>query len=348
MRTVTFKKIISISCFILVLSVKAHSQNEFVYHNKFYPASESIKFNSPSNYGFSLAIVKDNDRAMIVFETWDSFFDQSYNPMGKMPSTIGKERRIQGYITLILRDRSIIGLNDYNDCYEENSSIFSIYKLTASEVNKILASDIAYINYYQKDNMLSLKKYSINSLNRYDGGVIRIVLPGQEDNEPPVKKLQEYFIELFGISETDNNSTNLATESVKTNSNLIIPLVRGTNGTFEIPVIINDVLKINLVFDSGASSVFLSPDVVLTLLRTGSLKESDFIGSSKYILADGSVLDSKEFMIKSLKVGSLILENVKGTVSESIKSTLLFGQSAIEKLGKYTIDYNGNKLILER
>ena len=42
------------------------------------------------------------------------------------------------------------------------------------------------------------------------------------------------------------------------------------------------------------------------------------------------------------------MENVKGSVSESIKSSLLFGQSAIEKLGKYTIDYDGNKLIIER
>ena len=256
----------------LMVSSDCYSQDEFVYHGKFYPSSESIQYNSPSNYGLSLAIVKANDRAMMIFATWDSFFDQSYNPLGKMPSAIGKERRIQGNISLILRNRSVIKLIDYNDCYEENERIYSIYKLTSNEVNQIIESDIANIMYYQKDNMLSLKRYSVNSLNRYDGGVTRIVWPGQEDNEPPVKHLQEYFIELFGKKETGTEPNNLITESIKTGSSLIIPLIRGANGTFEIPVVINDVLKINLVFDSGASSVFLSPDVVLTLLRTGSLK----------------------------------------------------------------------------
>jgi predicted aspartyl protease len=333
---------------LFIASTVCYSQNEFLYRSKFYPASEQITYNSPSNYGLSLAIVKDNDRAMLVFKTWDDFFDQSPNPFGKLPSAIGKGRRIQGNISLILRNRNIINLIDYNDYYEENGSIYSIYKLTATEVNKILESDITYINYYQKDNMLSLNRYSVNSLNRYDGGTIRIVWPGEEDKEPPVKHLQEYFIELFGNKETETELSNLATESIKTSSSFIIPLVRGTNGTFEIPVIINDVLKINLVFDSGASSVFLSPDVVLTLLRTGSLKESDFIGNSQYKLANGSILDSKEFNIKSLKIGTLKIENVKGSVSENINSSLLFGQSAIEKLGKYTIDYDGNKLIIER
>lgn len=338
---------------ILFVSLSAtsvcYSQNEFVYRSKFYPASERIQFNSPSNFGLAISIVKDNDRAMIVFETWDSFFDESSNPFGnKMSSAMGRERRIQGNISLILGNRAIIKLIDYNDCYEENGSIYSIYKLTSSEVNQIIESDITNIYYYQKDNMLFLRRYSVNSLNRYDGGVIRIVWDPKEDKEPPVKHLQEYFIELFGKDEKESEPSILSTESINTGTDLIIPLIRRASGTFEIPVVINDVLKINLVFDSGASTVLLSPDVVLTLLRTGSLKESDFIGNSQYKLADGSVLDSKEFNIRSLKIGSLIIENVKGSVSESITSSLLFGQSAIEKLGKYSIDYDGNKLIIKK
>jgi len=335
-------------CFLLFIIPEAClSQYEFIYRGKFYPASESIRFNSPSNYGLSLSIVKDNDRAMVVFETWDSFFDQSMYS-NKMPSIMGVERRIQGKITFILKDRSVIGLNDYSDFYEENSSVYSIYKLTASEVNKILKSDIASIHYYQKDNLLNLKRYSVNSLDRYDGRSSTIVFAFQNRQEKPAKTLQEYFLELFGNSEDNDNPSNLKSESFKTEDSITIPLIRGSSGTFEISVIINDVLKINLVFDSGASSVFLSPDVVLTLIRTGSLKESDFIGSAKYQLADGSVLNSKEFIIRNLKIGPVVLENVKGAVAESITSTLLLGQTAIEKLGKYTIDYNGNKLILER
>jgi hypothetical protein len=46
-----------------------------------------------------------------------------------------------------------------------------------------------------------------------------------------------------------------------------------------VPVLTNRVIFLKFVIDSGASDVSIPVDVVATLLRTGTLQESDFIGT---------------------------------------------------------------------
>ena len=57
-------------------------------------------------------------------------------------------------------------------------------------------------------------------------------------------------------------------------------------GVYEIPVIINGSLKLNFIFDAGASDVSISPDVALTLVRTGTVTDADFLGTETYKFAD--------------------------------------------------------------
>ena len=86
-------------------------------------------------------------------------------------------------------------------------------------------------------------------------------------------------------------------------------------GTVTVPVVINDALRLGCIVDSGASNVVLRADVVMTLLRTGTLRNSDFLGKQTYVLADGSQLPSLTFRIRSLKVGARVLEDVTGSAS---------------------------------
>jgi predicted aspartyl protease len=85
-------------------------------------------------------------------------------------------------------------------------------------------------------------------------------------------------------------------------------------GTFKVPVQINGVIELNFVLDSGASDVSIPADVVMTLLRTGSLKKDDFLGTKTYVLADGSSVPSATFRIRMLKVGNRVIENVVASV----------------------------------
>ena len=117
-------------------------------------------------------------------------------------------------------------------------------------------------------------------------------------------------------------------------------------GVFTIPVFINDSLKLDFVLDSGAADVSMPADVVLTLIRTGTIEDKDFIGEQKYRIADGSVVTSKTFNIKSLRVGDKTVLNVAGSVSDT-KGSLLLGQSFLSNFKSWSVDNETHELILE-
>ena len=70
-------------------------------------------------------------------------------------------------------------------------------------------------------------------------------------------------------------------------------------------------LMLEFIVDSGASDVSIPADVVRTLIRTGTIKKSDFIGTETYRLADGSAVESGTFIIRSLKVGDRTVTDVR-------------------------------------
>jgi predicted aspartyl protease len=120
-------------------------------------------------------------------------------------------------------------------------------------------------------------------------------------------------------------------------------LVQG--GTFVIPILINGQITLNFTIDSGAADVSIPADVVSTLMRTGTIQESDFVGQKIYRLADGSTVPSATFLIRSLKVGSHLLENVMGSVA-SAQADLLLGQSFLSRFNSWSIDNKRQVLLL--
>lgn len=116
-------------------------------------------------------------------------------------------------------------------------------------------------------------------------------------------------------------------------------------GTFVVPVIINDAIRLKFTVDSGAADVTIPADVVMTLVRTGTINDSDFIGRKTFVLADGSTVPSAEFRIRSLKIGSLTLENVTGSVS-NVNGTLLLGQSFLSRLASWSMDNQRHVLLI--
>lgn len=115
------------------------------------------------------------------------------------------------------------------------------------------------------------------------------------------------------------------------------------NGTLTVPVTINKSIKLNFVLDSGASDVQIPADVVMTMIRSGTLDRSDFIGQRVYQLADGSTLPSYVFRIRSLDVGGMTVKNVTGAVS-SVNGSLLLGQSFLSRVTSWSID-NGHRVL---
>lgn len=116
-------------------------------------------------------------------------------------------------------------------------------------------------------------------------------------------------------------------------------------GTFIVPVTINGQLTLKFMIDSGATDVAVPADVVLALIRTGSITKDDFLGQQQYQLADGSIVPSPVFLIQSLKVGDKVLQDVRATVA-SVNGSLLLGQSFLSRFNSWSVDNKSRLLFL--
>ena len=128
-------------------------------------------------------------------------------------------------------------------------------------------------------------------------------------------------------------------------SRMEVPL-SSDGGVLTVPVEINGAITLDFVIDSGAADVNVPADVVSTLIRTRTIRPSDFIGQQTYVLADGTEAPSPVFIIRSLKVGGRVVQNVKCSIG-SPKSSLLLGQSFLQNFKSWSIDNGRRALILE-
>ncbi len=117
-------------------------------------------------------------------------------------------------------------------------------------------------------------------------------------------------------------------------------------GTFKVPLILNGVIPLSFTVDSGAADVTIPADVVMTLIRTGTLKSTDFTGIQNYKLADGTVVPSKVFIIHTIRVGNRDVTNVTASMT-GVEGSLLLGQSFLSRFRRISFDYGQQLLILE-
>ena len=146
-----------------------------------------------------------------------------------------------------------------------------------------------------------------------------------------------------GTTELAGNTTSNTT-SAQTSSNRVRMVQSG--GTFKVPVRLNDQLTLDFTVDSGASDVTVPADVVMTLVRTNTIRDADFRGEQVYILADGSRVKSRTFILRSLRVGNQTVQNVEASVAD-IKGSLLLGQSFLRRFKTWSIDNTTNELVLQ-
>lgn len=118
------------------------------------------------------------------------------------------------------------------------------------------------------------------------------------------------------------------------------------SGVLKVPATLNGIIPLTFVVDSGAADVVIPADVVMTLIRTGTLNNSDFTGTKVYRLADGSTLPSTTFRIRALKVGNRVIENVNATMT-GVEGSLLLGQSFLGRFQRWSINNSRQALELE-
>jgi len=111
-----------------------------------------------------------------------------------------------------------------------------------------------------------------------------------------------------------------------------------SGGVYLIPCKVNG-LPLKFIFDTGASDVSISLTEAVFMLKNGYLKESDIKGTVYYSIANGEIEEGTKIIIQKIEVGKQILYNVEASIVHSSDAPLLFGQSAMERFGKFTFDY---------
>ena len=122
-------------------------------------------------------------------------------------------------------------------------------------------------------------------------------------------------------------------------------LMNKRGSVYYVPCKING-LKSDFVFDTGAGIISLSSEFATRLSELGLLTDDDIVGETNLIVADGRSNSATVVNIKDVEIAGLHINNVEAAINPNQNAPLLLGQSAIEKLGKITID--GCKLTIHR
>ena len=114
---------------------------------------------------------------------------------------------------------------------------------------------------------------------------------------------------------------------------------------FSAPVVLNGAVEDHFLVDSGAADVLVPMTIFDDLLRSGTITRADVSGFETYRMANGSSVRSITFVLRSLKVGSTVLENVRGAAVDGPASPLL-GMSFLGRLKSWALDNEQETLLL--
>ncbi len=121
--------------------------------------------------------------------------------------------------------------------------------------------------------------------------------------------------------------------------------IQKSNDIYTVPCKVND-LKLDFIFDTGASDVSISLSEAHFMLKNKYLEKSDLRGSTYYQIANGDIVEGTTIIIKELEIGNKKIFNVEASIVHSLSAPLLLGQSALSRFGKFTFDYDNNTLVL--
>lgn len=118
-------------------------------------------------------------------------------------------------------------------------------------------------------------------------------------------------------------------------------------GCVSVKCTINE-LPLSFIFDTGASTVSLSMVEANFMLKNGYLKKEDFVGTQRFVDANGDISEGTVVNLRNVDFGGLHLNNVRASIVRNQKAPLLLGQTVLGRLGSIEIDNPGKKLIIKR
>lgn len=117
------------------------------------------------------------------------------------------------------------------------------------------------------------------------------------------------------------------------------------NGILTAPVTIDGAVTLPFILDSGASTVLVSSTVFKQLVAAKAVTQADMRGRHPVRLADGSQVMQDVFIIRSLQVGNLTVENVVASVGPEA-APLLLGQAFLARFQSWSVNNSRQVLLL--
>ena len=118
------------------------------------------------------------------------------------------------------------------------------------------------------------------------------------------------------------------------------------DGVYYLIAKVNDV-PMKFIFDTGASTISMSITEAQFLYKQSLLREDDFMGTINFQDANGDISEGLIVNLRSVTIGDITMHDIKASIVGNQEAPLLLGQSALQRLGKISIDYRNNQLIIE-
>lgn len=163
-----------------------------------------------------------------------------------------------------------------------------------------------------------------------------------ERNQGEDKQFQNQFsLEKPNINAVETSVTD--NSSIKTRN--VLQMER-EGGVRFIWIEINGI-KLRFIFDTGASSICISPAEATVLYRQGTLTKEDILDVEYFQDATGKISEGTSINLREVKIGNMVLDNVKATVVDNVNAPLLLGQTVLERFGRIEIDNENNEIIFK-
>ena len=169
----------------------------------------------------------------------------------------------------------------------------------------------------------------------------------------PISRYAEESLSFFYISKADEKKSNDIESKNKSNYKASLQSdsvnkikLTKIGGVYAVPLALNGAVTLYGIVDSGASDVSIPFDIIKAMKEDQIISDKDFIDEKNYIMADGSKVAAKRYLIKSVKVGEKEIKNV--TISSTSKNgVILLGQSFLSRFKTWSIDNESHSLLLD-
>jgi len=234
-------------------------------------------------------------------------------------------------------------------CMRLQKEVFETPEFENWAKNNVVLVELDFPRKIQQSSKIEKQNLELQQLFGVQGyPTVWFVNPTDKDGKINLEKLGSTGYVAGGPSSWLAGSNKIINELSRNINSTIkeIPLMY-ENGIYKLNININGLELKSAILDTGASTVSLSATEALFMLKQGNLKDSDFIGTSNFMTADGKITENAIVNLKEITIGDYKIYNIKASISYSLDAPILLGQSALQAFKNIVIDNERHMLIIK-